>query len=507
MQHPEPTASCARSRLLNLPDQLLGAVAACLVPISLRQLHVSSAEWQAVRDFAMSAREMHDVLGKVLCEAFPTLAALRPSQAFERTCWLRLLAVLLGKDKARWQRVMLPSAKRARTAQTTPLQLAPSLSGATICAFGRGSLVIFGGRSSASGQTSNIVYRVQVFWTTTGLAQWDELHCEERPPARCYHTAVCRAGSRQDANADFEMVVFGGAGDGDLLHSDSWCFNLADKGHDHPGGKHPWNLARWRSLQQPAGSSKPLARSLHVCAFHASTGRVVLHGGLGNAGTMADTWLLDTDGTWVELLTSGAVVARAHHCGGVVRDFLLVFSGHDASLLTMHSVCSLHLSTHVWQEVTLRDSITASPRIDAAACSIQGIGLLIFGGIGIDYEFESSEPWLMPECDSECAPRRLVHPKQTAPCQRACCSVSADGLRVYMFGGFDGQQDLNDLWCLNLSPPCFDERAGISQCGSIHKPTLSHLWELRRFHSFVHQKKAGDGPGYQNCAENLVSGA
>lgn len=468
---------------------------------------MSAVEWQAVRNFSMSAKEMHDVLGKILRETFPAISALKPLQAFDRTCWLRLLAVLLGKDKARWQRATLLAAKRAQTAQITPVQLAPSLSGASICAFGRGSLVIFGGRSSASGQTSSTVYRVQVFWTASGLAQWDELHCEEQPPARCYHTAVCRAGSRQASNAEVEMVVFGGAGDGDLLHSDSWCFNLADKGHDHHSGTPPGKLARWHSLQQPAGSSKPLARSLHVCAFHASTGRLVLHGGLGNAGTMADTWILEIDGTWAELPTSGAVVARAHHCGGVVQDSLLVFSGHDASLMTMRSVCSLNLSTRVWQEVILRDGITASPRIDAAACSVQGIGLLIFGGVGIDYEFEPSEPWLMPEFDGECAPRRLVHPKQTAPCQRACCSASADGLRVYMFGGFDGEQDLNDLWCLNLSPPCFDESAGASQCGSVYNSTLSRLWELRRFHSLVHPNKSGNDAGYRNCDEKLVYGA
>lgn len=477
------------------------------MPTSFKQLHVSAVEWQTVRNFALGAREMHDALGKVLCEMFPTLAALKPSQAFSRTCWLRLLAALLGEDKARWQRVMILAAKRAQTALTTPQQLAPCLSGASICSLDRSTLVIFGGRSSASSQTSNKVYRVKIFWTKTGLAQWDELHCEKQPPARCYHTAVCRASSRQGSNAEVDMVVFGGAGDGDLLHNDSWCLNLADKADDKPGGEHPGKLARWRSLQQSAGSSTPLARSLHVCALHVTTGRLVLHGGLGNAGTMADTWILETDGTWVELFTSGAAVARAHHCGGIVHDFLLVFSGHDASLLTMNSVCSLDLNTRVWQEITLRDGMTITPRIDAAACCIEGIGLLIFGGVGIDYEFESSEPWLMPEFDSECSPRRLVHPKQMAPCQRACCSVSADGLRVYMFGGFDGQQDLNDLWCLNLSPPCFDESIRVSECDSMHNPTLARLWELRRFHSLVQPNQVGGDTGYRSRDQNLLSGA
>ena len=38
------------------------------------------------------------------------------------------------------------------------------------------------------------------------------------------------------------------------------------------------------------------------------------------------------------------------------------------------------------------------------------------------------------------------------PCARACLSLCAGGLRICIFGGFDGDSDLSDLWTLDLEP-------------------------------------------------------
>ena len=73
------------------------------------------------------------------------------------------------------------------------------------------------------------------------------------------------------------------------------------------------------------------------CAAWAAAGALVIHGGLSSGGVLGDTWLLsrgrdEGSGTeqceWIEVVTSGACVQRAHHSGGVVAEStLLIFSG------------------------------------------------------------------------------------------------------------------------------------------------------------------------------------
>jgi hypothetical protein len=221
---------------------------------------------------------------------------------------------------------------------------------------------------------------------------------------------------------------------------------------------------------------------------------------------MSDVWLFHS-GTahapagWRELQATGPRVARAHHSGGVVGDTLLVFSGQDANLLTTETICALHLPTAVWSVAVLPSDGPAA-RIDASCAAIPALGLLLFGGVGARFEFESEVPWLIPGGQAATGddgalsgfansqphspansqahdhagslthaplpapagrhpPLSLVSPWQRAPKQRACAALAVEGMHAFVFGGFDGQQDLNDLWCLSLVPPAFaDASAG-----------------------------------------------
>lgn len=207
----------------------------------------------------------------------------------------------------------------------------------------------------------------------------------------------------------------------------------------------------------PLASKSPSARSSHVFAsWKSPQGWGVLHGGLGEVGTLSDVWVWHASGDWTELKTNGPVVARAHHCGGIVRDRLLIHSGQDAGYLTVDSFYTLHLGTAVWQEVSLKQG--PSPRIDAASAVVDTVGLLVFGGVGTDFEFEAPTPWMLPataDTNSQMCALNCELSKHETPCARACNSMCSDGLCVYMFGGFDGEQDLGDLWCLDLVSGCF----------------------------------------------------
>lgn len=52
------------------------------------------------------------------------------------------------------------------------------------------------------------------------------------------------------------------------------------------------------------------------------------------------------------------------------------------------------------------------------------------------------------------------------PCGRACHAACASGLHVFIFGGFDGEHDRDELLCLSLIPDCFEGEAVASSKGS-----------------------------------------
>lgn len=211
---------------------------------------------------------------------------------------------------------------------------------------------------------------------------------------------------------------------------------------------------------------------------------------------------------WAELVTSGATAKRAHHSGGLVGgNTLLVFSGQDETLITQHTLCSLDLTTATWSSVALptdgpcwstrrqvrpsHQLLPATPpncslptkrvgprawqansgshcgapiaRIDGAGAVVRGVGLVIFGGVGDDFGFvPAADAWLLRTHDDVRPQRRLALPTKAlsveatsappdvGPCARACLGLCADGLSLHLFGGFDGECDLSDLWTLDL---------------------------------------------------------
>ena len=337
-----------------------------------------------------------------------------------------------------------------------------------------------------------------------GVAQWDMLRSagsepQQQPSARCYHSAALWGG------ADPNVLLFGGAGEGSALFDDTWVLEEGAAGRSGGGGGGSGGggggragaggasdaAFKWRQLEGLA--QRPAPRSSHLCASwkRPDGSAVVVHGGLGNGGVTSDLWLLPPPSSaqrrpeWVELQTSGVRVARAHHCGGVVGERLLVYSGQDDSLLTVGTICSVGLRSCVWEEIGLGNfggcggyggGAGPSSRIDAAAACVGGVGLLVFGGVGSSFEHvEPDDTWLVSVAartehgrsgGAPPAPRRICAAGGAAPSARACHAMCASGLHVYAYGGFDGVQDRDELWCLSLVPDCFEGEAALRVAGS-----------------------------------------
>ena len=480
--------------LVSLPAEILRDIAVQLVPSAGCASEPDA--WQSAIRLSAVSRSMLQPVGDAIRQAIPAFGSLKVPSSI--VAWSQLLARIYSGGNGQWARLRPLRAVRAQLKDMLPLQAAPSLSGASLCALAPGKLCVFGGRSSLSSETFDSTLMASVTFSSSragasqppqGVATWDRLVFadDDVPPARCYHTAALWHDEfHQQRSASIRMVVFGGCSVGDRLLNDSWCLEGLMGAGDAP-------RLRWRELSFDAAVPSP--RSSHVCATWSAENALVLHGGLGNEGVTSDVWVLrqspkgsrNGPGTsqWVELMTAGGKVARAHHCGGIIGDgnraALLIYSGQDANLLTVHGLARLTLSSATWEMISLPTdgpymanggSLAGGPsaRIDAAATVVEGVGMLIFGGVGADFSFcAPDDAWLLRgDCSSP--PKQRVVEAAAAqsegswkgPCSRACVGLCADGLGAYLFGGFDGEADTSDLWCLSLLPPAFREASPIA---------------------------------------------
>ena len=483
----EPLEATERAvELCTLPFEAQAVIAAYVIPSS--GLADSPAAWCDALMLSASSHLLHAALVEAVRERVPIVGDEIGPAAFAN----QIGSLLRGGGSSKWQPVRPLRAVRAQTNHTAPMHAAPRLSGASLCTVAPQQLCLFGGRASTTGDTLDATCLIKV---SSRVAVWDALLAEVRPPARCYHSAAIWVGgptrtSHKRADDMPPMVVFGGAGAGDErnenLLSDVWMAEIASAAHCAARSLPPPPPLTWRQIHPHGGP--PQARSSHICARWPKQRALIFHGGLSADGVLGDTWVLTNngsgsgDGEWIELNTTGGAVRRAHHSGGLVGEStLLVFSGQDETLITMHTLASLDLLTCIWTTVALP---TAGPcwstrrqasagshcgapvaRIDGAGTAIDGVGLLIFGGVGDDFGFVPAiDAWLLRSATDVSPKRRLALPLGTpssaptsgsplsvGPCARACLGLCADGAMAYLFGGFDGNEDLNDLWALDLA--------------------------------------------------------
>jgi len=530
----------------DLPNEVLLTITAILLPPN--GLADEPMLWRGAMAFGACSSVCGAYLAEACQVAFPAFAGLHTDSP---AAWGALLGGLHAGGCGRWLPCSPMRAVRPQQPQRQPVQAPPHLSGASMCALAPNLLCVFGGRSSVSAETRGTTYLVTIARSGAerAVALWDELQTgESPPPPRCYHTAQMWT----DHSAPLEqspMVVFGGAGEDEGMFNCAW--KLERVGRDGFSSA-PW---RWRQLV-PSGEL-PAARSSHLCVNWSTEGALVVHGGLGNDGVTGDVWMLRRgDGgngvsggecAWARVITSGGDVKRAHHAGGLVRESLLVYSGQDERLLTVHNLASLCLSTATWSLVSLPSDYPASPmpphavdlsepngaqemgddepteadasasmrtftsdsdggrwgpaddgdggrgwggffrcgdsnagglsplaRIDGAATTIEGVGILVFGGVKADFNFvPPSNTWLLKGAHDARHNQPAASQFTQAPKARACLGLCSDGLRVYSFGGFDGEHDLDDLWCLSLMPPVFASAAASTDGGAVAPASAS----------------------------------
>ena len=262
-------------------------------------------------------------------------------------------------------------------------------------------------------------------WISLAGNEWAEVPSGAGPAARHGHNAVWDAERGR-------MVIFGGQS-GAAFFDDVWAFDPA--------------TSRWQQLA--ATGSVPAARYGAGGAFDpAAGGRMLVTHGFTTAGRFDDTWQFSLGGeSWSEISPAGErpierCLMRA--AWDATAERLLIFGGQTTNAPFLGDLWALEPGG--WRELVTEAG--PSPRNLYATVFDGRRRLLLFGGRTEDgptndlWAFSSpEESWSQPLVEGEAPPARFAHDAVWLP----------DAQALFVFGGSDGEGELNDLW--ELSAP------------------------------------------------------
>ncbi len=305
--------------------------------------------------------------------------------------------------------------------------------------------VLFGGQDQNGVQLGDT-------WEWDGSTWWENTNPTQILPLT--HTAI-----GLDPNA-LIGVLFGGRDLAGAVTAQTWSYEFPPS-------------RQFRAFQQLFPATVPPARADHAMAPSGSG--MIMFGGMGASGALADTWTYDHRGrTWVQLTPSQSPPARYGHrmAYDAVRDRVVLFGGHAANGTLLNDTWEWDGTN--WTQAS--PSITPPARADHAMCSIV-VGsqtlVLIHGGDGASgqladaWQFDGID-WFPVISSSDPGPR-VGHQ----------LAEMALGLRATSFGGSTtGPSTADSTWSLEgfpaLTPPTSPLVCSVATgCGST--PTLPSI--------------------------------
>ena len=295
-------------------------------------------------------------------------------------------------------------------------------------AYSSGRMYMFGG-ATGSGTLLNDVGYIDL--TMSGSTWWTDVAVTGTPPSVRYkHCAVMSSVRR--------MWVFGGQSDmtGSSFLNDLWYIDVEEAS------------TSWYEVSVPG--VVPTARSDHTGVLSA-TGRMWIYGGTSAFGVLGDVWYIDVEvspPSWVRVIASGSNPgARMAHSAALTADNeMWVFSGYDSSGDVDNELWFLEAASPAW--IPIDEWTTA--RYDHSSVMTASGRAVVFGGytgtLGLNdlraYDTQaSSSSWY--EISTCCPPTaRWSH----------TAVITSTG-RMWIFGGWDGSSNYNDLWYVDVEDP------------------------------------------------------
>ena len=285
-------------------------------------------------------------------------------------------------------------------------------------------LYLFGGRNGGGELSDLWEYDIQA-------GEWNEIEANG-PSPRHGHNAVWDVSSGK-------MLVFGGQS-GSEFFNDLWQFDLGTN--------------RWTELA-PAGPV-PAARYGAAAALRPSPndpegailtpGDLLVTHGFTSAGRFDDSWQYDIEAnTWTEVSPPDERPIERCLVRGAwdpLRNRLIIFGGQTTSEPFLGDLWTL--SPPGWAELA-RLPAPAARNLYAMAYANERLQLILFGGKTADGP--TNDLWLFDGHDEFWTEAEIIG-ERPAPRYSHDAAWVIENESLFVFGGSDGSNDLNDLWQL-----------------------------------------------------------
>ena len=235
--------------------------------------------------------------------------------------------------------------------------------------------------------------------------------------------ALSGHGLAYDASAG-KVILFGGFGSGGYLNN-TWVYAYATNTWTNRNSTNP-----------------PPARAYHALTYDASTGRVVLFGGLNGGGYLDDTWAYDyATNSWANRNPSYHPPARREHALAYDASTgrVVLFGGYNSG--NLNDTWAYHYASNSW---TNRSPANPPPARYGHALAYDSAAnkVVLFGGYHSGY---LNDTWAYDYSTNTWTNRNPANPPPVRSGQALAYDASAG--RVMLFGGYNNSSSyLNDTW-------------------------------------------------------------
>eukprot|EP00210_Caulerpa_lentillifera_P002561 g2456.t1 len=141
------------------------------------------------------------------------------------------------------------------------------------------------------------------------------------------------------------------------------------------------------------------------------------------------------------------------------RSKIVTFGGIQNGLPSFDAML-FNMETMKWQSLDLSRMISPTARSKHSSC-VSCDCLFVFGGV-IDDEF-SDQMWML-DMESMEWKHLVVYGDGPSPRSGASISITEDGRKLYLFGGFDGSRSLNDLYTFDIEKQIWNSISTLNAC-------------------------------------------
>jgi hypothetical protein len=212
--------------------------------------------------------------------------------------------------------------------------------------------------------------------------------------------------------------------------------------------------------------SRPSARSEHAMVFDSTGNKLYMYGGWDLSNELSDLWMFDTTaGKWEDINDGKNPGGRHYH--SMVYEYtnsrIYLFGGYDGDANT-NDLWMYNLSRTAWELVDDGTGGSApNPRSGHGMVYDSGQhAIMIFGGA--DYASYFNDVWKFDLASKQWSEVTVT---ATKPSGRTELDMVYDSTNnnIYMFGGFDGNNYLEDLWKFEVGINAWSEitPAGLSR--------------------------------------------